>query len=42
MEQIKLHYYTSHPTLNYYSIIPKGNDQYVTMLMEEHNRDKLP
>lgn len=42
MEQIKLHYYTSHPTLNYYSIISKGNDQYVTMLMEAHNRDKLP
>jgi glutathionyl-hydroquinone reductase len=41
MEQIKLHYYTSHPMLNYYSIVPKGNDNYVTLLMEPHNREQL-
>ena len=26
MEQIKLHYYCSHPTLNHYSIVPRGMD----------------
>ena len=24
MNHIKMHYYTSHPTLNHYGIIPKG------------------
>jgi len=26
MEQIKLHYFCSHPTLNHYSIVPRGMD----------------
>jgi putative glutathione S-transferase len=26
MNHIKLHYYTSHPTLNHYAIVPKGPD----------------
>ena len=24
MQHIKMHYYTSHPKLNYYAVIPKG------------------
>lgn len=40
MEQIKAHYYCSHPTLNNWSIIPKGAD-FVKLLNEPHNRDKL-
>jgi glutathionyl-hydroquinone reductase len=40
MEQIKAHYYTSHPKLNYYSIIPKGNPNYMTELLQQpHHRD---
>jgi putative glutathione S-transferase len=39
MEQIKTHYFCSHPELNYYSIIPKGAD-FVKLLEEPHNRDK--
>jgi putative glutathione S-transferase len=38
MEQIKAHYYCSHPILNNYSIIPRGPDV-VGMLEEPHNRD---
>lgn len=38
MEQIKAHYYTSHPTLNHYSIIPKGAD-FMKLLELPHNRD---
>jgi putative glutathione S-transferase len=40
MEQIKTHYFCSHPELNYYSIIPKGPD-FVKLLEEPHNRDKV-
>jgi putative glutathione S-transferase len=40
MEQIKTHYFCSHPDLNYYSIIPKGAD-FVRLLEEPHNRDSL-
>lgn len=37
MEQIKLHYFASHPELNYYSIVPRGPD-FIKMLEEPHNR----
>jgi len=40
MEQIKAHYYCSHPTLNHYSIIPRGND-FVKLLEQPHNREKM-
>ena len=40
MEQIKLHYYASHPILNHYSIIPKGPD-FVKLLEQPHNRGTL-
>jgi glutathionyl-hydroquinone reductase len=40
MEQIKAHYYTSHPRLNYYSIIPRGSD-FEKLLEEPHDRDAL-
>jgi putative glutathione S-transferase len=40
MEQIKTHYYTSHPVLNAYSIIPRGPD-FEALLKEPHNRDKI-
>lgn len=40
MEQIKLHYYCSHPDLNKFSIVPKGNN-FEALLQEPHNRDKL-
>ncbi|CAB9527339.1 Glutathionyl-hydroquinone reductase [Seminavis robusta] len=40
MEQIKAHYYCSHPILNAYSIIPKGPD-FVKLLEEPHNRDEM-
>jgi putative glutathione S-transferase len=39
MDQIKTHYYTSHPILNPYSIIPRGPD-FEAMLQEPHNRSK--
>lgn len=35
MEQIKFHYYTSHPSLNQWSIIPRGSN-FVSLLKEEH------
>jgi glutathionyl-hydroquinone reductase len=37
MEQIKAHYYCSHPILNYYSIIPRGVD-FCHLLDQPHNR----
>ena len=37
MEQIKVHYYCSHPILNHYSIVPKGAD-FVQLLEQPHNR----
>lgn len=40
MDQIKLHYFASHPELNYYSIVPKGPD-FLKLLEEPHNRDSL-
>jgi putative glutathione S-transferase len=40
MEQIKAHYFCSHPELNYYSIIPKGPDT-IKLLEQPHNRDAL-
>jgi putative glutathione S-transferase len=40
MEQIKAHYFTSHPTLNHYSIIPRGPD-FVKLLEQLHNRDSV-
>lgn len=40
IEQIKAHYYCSHPTLNYYSVVPKGND-FVSLLEQPHDRDQL-
>jgi len=40
MEQIKTHYYTSHPILNHYSIIPAGNN-FIQQLEQPHNRDKV-
>jgi glutathionyl-hydroquinone reductase len=38
MEQIKTHYFCSHPTLNHYSIIPRGPG-FLKLLEEPHNRD---
>jgi putative glutathione S-transferase len=40
MEQIKSHYYCSHPILNAYSIIPRGVD-FEKLLEEPHNRDSM-
>jgi glutathionyl-hydroquinone reductase len=40
MEQIKAHYFTSHPDLNHWSIIPKGMD-FVQLLEVPHNRESL-
>lgn len=40
MDGIKMHYYTSHPTLNHYSIIPKGPD-FIKEAKKDHNRDRL-
>ena len=37
MEQIKQHYYTSHPHLNKFSIIPKGSD-FIKLLEAPHDR----
>jgi len=31
MQQIKAHYYCSHPNLNFYSVVPKGID-FVSLL----------
>jgi putative glutathione S-transferase len=40
MEQIKTHYYASHPKLNYYSIIPAGRN-FIELLEQPHNRNNL-
>jgi len=40
MEMIKMHYYTSHPVLNQWSIIPVGN-KFEAKLNEPHNRAEL-
>ncbi|KAL3905703.1 MAG: hypothetical protein SGARI_004332, partial [Bacillariaceae sp.] len=40
MEQIKAHYFGSHPELNFYSIIPRGTD-FVKLLEQPHNRDSM-
>jgi len=40
MDGIKKHYYTSHPTRNYYAIIPKGPN-FLEKLEEPHNREKF-
>jgi glutathionyl-hydroquinone reductase len=40
MEQIKVHYFASHPRLNAMSIIPRGAD-FVGLLKEPHGRDKM-
>jgi glutathionyl-hydroquinone reductase len=40
MEQIKAHYYCSHPILNHYSIIPRGTD-FCHLLDQPHNRGAL-
>lgn len=40
MEQIKAHYFCSHPELNYYSIIPKGTD-FIRLLEQPHDRNKM-
>ena len=40
MEQIKTHYFTSHPVLNAYSIIPGGSG-FVDKLEEPHDRDSI-
>ena len=40
MEQIKAHYFCSHPELNYYSIIPKGVD-FINLLEAAHSRDQM-
>jgi len=40
MDHIKMHYYTAHPSLNPYSIIPKGPNV-LEDLDKPHNRGKL-
>jgi putative glutathione S-transferase len=40
MEQIKMHYFASHPDLNRWSIIPKGPD-FVKMLEKPHDRESI-
>jgi len=40
MEQIKAHYYASHPKLNTWSVIPKGAD-FVGLLEQTHNREGM-
>jgi glutathionyl-hydroquinone reductase len=40
MQQIKTHYFASHPKLNYYSILPAGRN-FIQLLEQPHNRDKL-
>jgi glutathionyl-hydroquinone reductase len=39
MEQIKMHYLTSHPHLNKFSILPRGTN-FEKLLEEPHNRDQ--
>ena len=40
MEQIKTHYFASHPMLNPYSILPRGAD-FEKLLQEPHNRESI-
>jgi len=40
MQQIKEHYYCSHPDLNKFSIVPKGSD-FEGLLKKPHNRDTI-
>mmetsp|Transcript_15201 Transcript_15201/g.20756 ORF Transcript_15201/g.20756 Transcript_15201/m.20756 type:complete len:242 (-) Transcript_15201:91-816(-) len=40
MEQIKTHYYCSHPHLNKFSIIPRGGN-FEELLKQPHDRDTL-
>jgi len=40
MDHIKMHYFTAHPSLNPYSIIPKGPNV-LEDLSKPHNRDKI-
>ncbi|CAM9271386.1 unnamed protein product [Discosporangium mesarthrocarpum] len=40
MDHIKRHYYTSHPSLNMFSIIPKGPN-FLSTLKEPHDRDRF-
>ena len=40
MDQIKQHYYCSHPDLNRFSIVPKGPD-FEKLLNEPHDRDSI-
>jgi putative glutathione S-transferase len=40
MEQIKTHYYCSHPVLNYYSIVSRGPN-FIKLLEEPHNRETV-
>lgn len=40
MDQIKQHYYTSHPHLNKFSIIPRGSN-FVKLLDAPHDRDQI-
>ena len=39
MDQIKAHYYASHPDLNRWSIIPRGSG-FVDLLEKPHDRDR--
>jgi putative glutathione S-transferase len=40
MDQIKAHYYTSHPHLNKFSIIPRGPD-FMSLLEKPHERGSV-
>ena len=40
MNHIKTHYFCSHPTLNHYSIVPKGNN-FIGLLEQPHDREEL-
>jgi len=40
MNHIKTHYFTSHPTLNTYAIIPKGPN-FLGLLEQPHNREQI-
>jgi glutathionyl-hydroquinone reductase len=37
MDHIKTHYFTSHPKLNFYGIVPIGCEEWWTL---PHNRDE--
>ena len=40
MDQIKTHYYASHPDFNRWSVIPRGPN-FMKLLEQPHNREKL-